>query len=55
MSACAPVPPFEVCVDCMDAAGRGRDPECWDDVPLVAWPHADTDEQYETEKAGEES
>lgn len=44
MTACTPVPPFEVCVDCMDLAGCGRDPECWDDVPLIAWPH--TEEQH---------
>ncbi|MBC6496089.1 hypothetical protein BEP68_14760 [Microbacterium sp. 4-7] len=43
MSACSPVPAFEVCVDCMEADGHGRDPEHWDDVPLVPWPHADSE------------
>lgn len=38
LSACPRVPAFEVCVDCMDADERGRDPEQWDDVPLIGWP-----------------
>lgn len=29
----------EVCVDCMDEEGFGRDPEGWDDTPLEEWPH----------------
>jgi hypothetical protein len=40
LSACPTVPPFEVCVDCMDDKGVGRDPENWDDAPLTAWPCA---------------
>lgn len=42
LSACPTAPPFEVCVDCMDDEGRGRDPEDWDDVPLMPWPHDTT-------------
>lgn len=47
LSACPNVPPFEVCVDCMEEDGRGRDPEHWDDVPLIAWPCAVVTEQGE--------
>lgn len=38
MSVCPTVPPFEVCVGCMEDEGRGIDPEQWDDVPLMSWP-----------------
>lgn len=48
MSACPRVPPFEVCVDCMDAEGFGRDPAHWDDVPLTPWPHAESAVQEES-------
>jgi len=41
MSAC-PVVALEVCVDCMDERGHGRDPGAWDDVALVEWPHPET-------------
>lgn len=47
LSACPNVPPFEVCVNCMDDDGRGRDPEHWDDVPLIAWPCVVVTEQGE--------
>lgn len=41
----------EVCVDCMDEEGFGRDPEGWDDTPLEAWPHAGSEGWTETPPA----
>lgn len=38
MSVC-PSSPYEVCIDCMDEGGFGRDPLYWDDAPLSGWPH----------------
>lgn len=37
-STCPPLI-VEVCVDCMDEEGAGRDPGEWDDRPLRSWPH----------------
>ena len=34
-----PVVHFDTCVDCMDEAGHGRDPDEWEEIPLEAWPH----------------
>ncbi|WP_292727127.1 hypothetical protein [Microbacterium sp. UBA837] len=34
-----PVIKFDTCIDCMDEAGAGRDPEGWEEWPLNAWPH----------------
>lgn len=42
-----PSSPFEVCLDCMDEEGFGRDPEQWDDTPLEAWPHPGSEGWHE--------